>query len=257
MGVKSAPLRESCATSQPGPQRPAFLQRIFSCSLLSDTKCALHDRFKSASNRIFHSKHFVEVAPVCLFLLTNVRHGICSKKREVRVSPPTLLNSGPVQTRINSTASPTRPLAFANHARPFQSVLSPSSPQPNGAEPDKQLCPVCEIISSEPCSCCAQDFCGNHIYSCIECDAKYCSICFDAHHADGHWGDSDTAAEQARSQYIGDRQVRCQPDLSPAVYTGCNHSNGRSPGTTLLKSFRSFLVLVFRRCVVVQQEACL
>jgi hypothetical protein len=209
-----------------------------------------------AASQIFHSKLFFEVAPVRLFQMKDVGHGICSKQ-VTRVCPALLLNFAPAQNCTNSITLSTGSLAFTNHAQSLQ-FLNPPSTEPNDAAVGKhlQLCPVCEVASSEPCSCCAQDFCSNHIYSCVECDDKYCSTCFDAHYADGHWGDSDTAAEQARSRYIGDGQVCWQLDLSPAVYPACDQSNGRSTWTTL-KLFRSFLALAFRRCVVVQQEACL
>lgn len=65
------------------------------------------------------------------------------------------------------------------------------------------LCPVCSIASGKSCFDCEQQFCPNHIYSCADCGNQYCGACLDAHHADGHWSDSDTAFELAASQRAG------------------------------------------------------
>jgi hypothetical protein len=61
---------------------------------------------------------------------------------------------------------------------------------------------VCGIASSKSCFECEQQFCVNHIYSCADCGNQYCGACFDAHHADGHWSDSDTAFELAASRRV-------------------------------------------------------
>jgi hypothetical protein len=61
---------------------------------------------------------------------------------------------------------------------------------------------VCDLASAKSCSDCEQQFCVNHIYSCADCGNQYCGACLEAHHADGHWADSDTAFEFASAQGI-------------------------------------------------------
>ena len=62
--------------------------------------------------------------------------------------------------------------------------------------PDDRLCLVCDAHYSASCVVCDQDFCNTHLYACVECGDQYCSRCLDDHRADGHWTDSDTAAER-------------------------------------------------------------
>jgi hypothetical protein len=93
------------------------------------------------------------------------------------------------------------------HHRPQQtaeaskkhSVSSSNSPvhSPNTFPPDR-LCLVCDAHSSTSCVVCDLDFCSTHLYACVECDNQYCGRCLDDHRADGHWSDSDTAAELSR-----------------------------------------------------------
>jgi len=64
--------------------------------------------------------------------------------------------------------------------------------------PADRLCLVCDAHCFASCVACDQDFCSTHLYACPECDNHYCSRCLDDHRADGHWSDSDTAAELSR-----------------------------------------------------------
>ena len=64
--------------------------------------------------------------------------------------------------------------------------------------PADRLCLVCDAHCFASCAVCDQDFCSTHLYACPECDNQYCSRCLDDHRADGHWSDSDTAAELSR-----------------------------------------------------------
>jgi hypothetical protein len=64
--------------------------------------------------------------------------------------------------------------------------------------PRDRLCLVCDIACSVSCAVCDQDFCSNHLYLCLDCNNQFCSRCLDDHRADGHWSDSDTAAELTR-----------------------------------------------------------
>ena len=96
---------------------------------------------------------------------------------------------------------------------PSASTLSPSNglnvfvraslPGPPLDATALPLCPVCGIASGKSCFDCEQQFCVNHIYACADCGNQYCGACLDAHHADGHWADSDTAFELAASHRTG------------------------------------------------------
>jgi hypothetical protein len=72
---------------------------------------------------------------------------------------------------------------------------------------------VCDIASGKSCFDCEQQFCANHIYSCADCGNQYCGDCLDAHHADGHWSDSDTAFELAASRGVVCASSVNSPDL--------------------------------------------
>ena len=67
----------------------------------------------------------------------------------------------------------------------------------NTFSPDR-LCLICDVHCFGSCAVCDQDFCTNHLYVCLDCNNQYCSRCLDDHRADGHWSDSDTAAELTR-----------------------------------------------------------
>jgi hypothetical protein len=111
-----------------------------------------------------------------------------------------------------------------------------SSPRtPPGPALDKPtLCPVCDTPSTRVCSTCDQYFCSAHIYSCAVCATECCGACLDSHLADGHWSDSDTAAEldaqhspgrqpHRRSGHSSDVSSR----LASAAELDAQHSPGR------------------------------
>jgi hypothetical protein len=81
------------------------------------------------------------------------------------------------------------------------------------------LCPVCGIASRKSCFDCEEQFCANHIYSCADCGNQYCGDCLDAHHADGHWADSDTALELASTQSTVRPLSLNSPDLRHSAST--------------------------------------
>jgi hypothetical protein len=87
-------------------------------------------------------------------------------------------------------------------------------PADNRPLPDPPLlCPVCGVTSANSCLDCDREFCRTHLYLCIDCGNQYCSACLDAHRDDGHWSDSDTAAELA-SAHIVHGPVPKPPDLN-------------------------------------------
>ena len=89
--------------------------------------------------------------------------------------------------------------AEAANKHPVSSSNSPDHPfHAANTSPADHLCQVCDAHCSTSCIVCDQDFCSTHLYACVECDNQYCSRCLDDHRADGHWTDSDTAAELNR-----------------------------------------------------------
>ena len=75
-------------------------------------------------------------------------------------------------------------------------------------------CLVCNIQSSGSCPACGQDFCSTHLYLCADCGNQYCSNCFDDHNSDGHWTDSDTAAELSHTQHSGSKYAAARYSVS-------------------------------------------
>src|SRR5579864_871926 len=135
---------------------------------------------------------------------------------------------------------------------------------------DDQLCLICGAHSSASCLVCDEHFCSNHLYRCLDCNNQYCSRCLDDHRADGHWSDSDTAAELTRGHsaafylrkaaaiFILNRPLPfcrdhyCHPSDSSVVSAGCSRSRLSQPGTRspfaalfvrILRSLRSHLAL--------------
>jgi hypothetical protein len=79
-----------------------------------------------------------------------------------------------------------------------QNSLRHFSGQPSNSPADS-LCPVCDTPSTQSCADCEQDFCSTHLYLCSDCAAQLCSSCLDIHQTHGHWTDSDTSVELART----------------------------------------------------------
>jgi hypothetical protein len=69
-----------------------------------------------------------------------------------------------------------------------------ATPQQSDAD-----CPICNAVSTRACLVCNENFCSANLYSCSDCGMHCCGDCLDAHIAEGHWGNSDTAAELARA----------------------------------------------------------
>jgi hypothetical protein len=124
------------------------------------------------------------------------------------------------------------------------------------------LCPVCGIASGKSCFDCEQQFCPNHIYSCADCGNQYCGDCLDAHHADGHWSDSDTAFELAASRGVVRASSVNSPDLRrseltvsqragrswSAVELAASRGAVRASSVNLLDLLRSKLAASLRVC---------
>lgn len=60
---------------------------------------------------------------------------------------------------------------------------------------DPLPCPDCGLPSGPTCPSCDGAFCAAHLYCCGDCDSSFCAACLADHRFDGHWSDSDTAAE--------------------------------------------------------------
>jgi hypothetical protein len=121
--------------------------------------------------------------------------------------PPDPLAECSIPQAITSHRGPSYPsiedgdgryLLQAEASKKHRSSSSNSSDDPfhsaNILSADR-LCLVCDAHCSASCAVCDQDFCNTHLYACVECDNQYCSCCLDDHRANGHWTDSDTAAE--------------------------------------------------------------
>jgi hypothetical protein len=168
----------------------------------------------------------------------------------------------------SSTAEPkafpdiTSSLQFLRDHRPIDPTVDSHS-----------LCPVCDTTSTSVCPCCDENFCGAHIYTCTDCNTTCCGDCLDAHRADGHWSDSDTAVELAHAQYSGscqlDGSLDCQSNnllnrelSSPSggrfrYLATNNHSHTVAAWIAPLAIFRSQLTLLFTHLAPNYSGACL
>ena len=232
----------------------AFLWRKRRRWMQSICNAVLSVRFSSVSAHTIHSKHFLKGASGRKVSLTSVEPGISSSGQQTGVGPVLELSSAAEGSTNSAT---TKHTAFSKNATSLKSCST--APKPNGATTDSypQLCPVCGLRSSNSCFCCDQDFCTNHLYFCIDCRAHYCGDCHEAHHADGHWGDSDTASELAHAQHMSRGQVHCQRDLNLSRPAAIDQPSRRPSWSTLLATFKSLLACVFRRPIVIQAEVCL
>jgi hypothetical protein len=134
-------------------------------------------------------------------------------------------------------------LRHATEARKKHAPSSTNSPDDpfhsaNTFSADR-LCLVCGVHCSASCGVCDQDFCSIHLYVCVECNDQYCSRCLDDHRADGHWTDSDTAAELNRgwtcmSSSGGFRggSMHLSPPLARDVFPVTNPRVSRTPATS-------------------------
>jgi hypothetical protein len=80
---------------------------------------------------------------------------------------------------------------------PCVSEVSASQPISSPA-----VCSDCGVVARATCPACDDSACLAHLYSCADCDASLCSSCLAAHRDQGHWTDSDTAAELRSAQAL-------------------------------------------------------
>ena len=113
----------------------------------------------------------------------------------------------------DASSSDPSPSSISPSNAPDVFVHAPSLPGSPPAAVTFPLCPVCDTASAKSCSDCEQQFCINHIYSCADCGNQYCGACLEAHHADGHWTDSDTAFEFTSAQGVVRASSVNRPDL--------------------------------------------
>ena len=105
----------------------------------------------------------------------------------------------PFPPAVGGQGSDLRHLAEVSKTCCLPSSNSPDRAfHPPNTFPHDRLCHVCDIHCSSSCAVCEQHFCPKHLYVCLDCNNQYCSRCLDDHRADGHWSDSDTAAELTR-----------------------------------------------------------
>jgi hypothetical protein len=248
-----------CVTLQPNSSKltvlgMAFLWRKRHRWVQSICNAGLHVRFPSLSAPTLYSKHSRKGAAGDRVSLTSVEPGISSSGQQADVGVALELNSA---AQGDTKSATTRHTDFSQNAASLESCSS--APKSNSATTNNhpQLCPVCGLKSSNSCFSCAQDFCPDHLYVCVDCRAHYCRDCSDAHFSDGHWGDSDTASELAHAQHIGRGLVHCQRDLNLSLPDAIDQPHHRPWWPTLQSTLRSLLALVVRRRIVIQAEVCL
>ena len=128
---------------------------------------------------------------------------------------------------------------------------------PDPATDSHSLCLTCGILSNRTCVDCDQRFCGIHLYTCNDCNVQCCGDCLDAHHADGHWSDSDTASELAHAHHSR-RDSCCRPfDSCFSNPASSNHTSRWSFWLTLFLVLRSLPSLFVPRLTASQSGACL
>ncbi len=167
------------------------------------------------------------------------------------------------QRGLNTRSSVNGQARYLRHpVEASKTCCVPSSNSPNHVfHPTNKdrLCLVCDTACSASCAVCDQDFCSNHLYLCLDCNNQYCSRCLDDHRADGHWSDSDTAAELTRGHsaafpglivtsnrplpFCGDHYC-CQSGASVVSAPGCPRS--RPSQTDTRSPFASLFVLISR-----------
>ncbi len=132
----------------------------------------------------------------------------------VRHDSPSNVLARPLSTADRATLSPSlddpRSAFESRGLTPSASSTNSSvASSPNSSSDDPPLCLVCDTPSCNACPVCEQDFCETHLYLCADCGNQYCGKCLDEHHADGHWTDSDTAAELNCAQRLFSEQAVC------------------------------------------------
>ena len=204
------------------------------------------------------------ISPQTLLLLrfpTIASTGACPGDSVFALVSVTRRKSADSPTR-NSFADPqTTCAACSTSGVTAMSALSRSSCKPSPPALDRpsgdhrlQLCPTCDATSTASCPDCSQSFCCQHIYSCPECGDKLCGKCLDAHLADGHWSDSDTAAELAHAGHMTTTSASGQ---SGYRLSGASTHIPISPPPPVLTRFMALLARFLRPPAFVQPEPCL
>lgn len=258
MGHGSPLLRCRSATFQPDPPKLDLhvlerYRRKLRPQVGSRPDHALQGSLPVPFARTFHSRAFPKVAPnisCSCSSLPMVGTDLSSRRQELRVNRVSA--SGPITFRnpIGAAALAIASGTFPNPPSSSYAAIAQLDSNDASADQQPQLCPVCAMASTRSCFSCDQHFCSNHVYSCSECGDQYCGECFDAHHANGHWGDSDTAVELAQARYIHSSQCSSQSVLGRSSIVADNESSGRSSHTSRLPTFRSLLTFLL------QPEAC-
>jgi hypothetical protein len=218
-------LRHHCATSQPRPRKSSFWRQ----------PCHLH--YRSAKHVLFVPRAVVWIrncaAPSFLDAPTLLsgscssrlvrsrscfsRYGIPARQFPQRYGHQySGVSSGQLSdncTHPLPAANPTTLLLLDDAPRPgleSHTFIHSSHSSTTSSPGDQSLCQVCGIASNKSCSVCDQRFCSNHLYFCSDCDNQFCGNCLDDHRADGHWSDSDTAAELSHTQRLSSGRATLQ-----------------------------------------------
>jgi hypothetical protein len=252
-------LRHHCATSQPGPRKSSFWRHLYSLHCFSTKHLFFVPRVAGrirncAAPSFLDSPTFL--SGLCSLRLVGSRScfsrcGILAHQFPQRYGHQySGIRSGQLsddRTHPLLAAHPTTLLSLDDTPRPAlesHTFIHSSHSSTTSSSGDQSLCQVCGIASNKSCSVCDQRFCSNHLYFCSDCDNQYCGNCLDDHRADGHWSDSDTAAELNHTQWLSNGQATHQRNPNAFALSARNQSSPSWQAT--LERSTSLLVFMLR-----------
>ena len=255
IATESFPLYCFYAASQPDlPVLGLIYCKISQWNYLGPTQ-VLHEKFVSFPAYRIDSSIPLEAPEFFTLSLTQTEFRAHARSKKMNRYEGADITQSLTQNYARLTLATSVPEIF------FTNVDSPrlcgSRRPPAPATDSHSLCLICGIPSTHTCLECDQHFCGTHLYTCGDCNAQCCGDCLDAHRSNGHWGDSDTAAEQAHTHHAS-RASHCRLlDLRVLDPVTNNQSNRRSSWLTLLLALRSLPALFFPRLTASPSGACL
>lgn len=282
----SALLQHHCATSQPRPREPSFRRQflpphsprdkhlfsvpdvgvwvgkfatpnflgavpVLSCGSLSLGFVASRPGFPRDETL---SRHDSEV-PAHYFstAYAHQHSGVRPDQlSDVRTHPLSAANPDKLLALIDDPRLDLESRVFTHNLSSANSSVHSSHSSANSLSGDPSLCLVCGTAPCKSCLVCDQDFCVNHLYLCTDCDNRYCGSCLDEHRADGHWSDSDTAAELNHTQSRCSEQASCRYHASAISPSARNQSTALRSWPATLTWFTSLLASTVRsacRCL--------
>jgi hypothetical protein len=223
-------LRHHCATSQPGPRKSSFWRHLYSLHFFSTKHVFFVPRVAGWIRNCVAPNLLDAPTPLSGLCSSGLvgsrscfsRYGIPAHQFPQRYGHQySGIRSGQLsddRTHPLPAANLTTLLSLDDAPRPGleSHTFRHSSHSSTTSSPgDQSLCQVCSVASNKSCSVCDLRFCSNHLYFCSDCDNQYCGNCLDDHRADGHWSDSDTAAELSNTQRLSSGQATLQSNPAP------------------------------------------